>query len=210
MLCVIRTDMMNVAMVGRVGSRSITTKIIGEHVEDEIDFLHNYTPKVSFDQFNNYETLFAQMKNAAKPIPNVLVLRDPYERAESGSSCQLSSIQHGRPYLHNINIEQISHVIHFKDLSNYVDSRVGTESDYLLRNSTLEQKLSAFPEYHFMFEDWSKDDYTKEQWDEEYRFYEQLKLKEVLTPEMFRSKLADSRQINIKKIAGMRYRAWDM
>tara|TARA_A200000159_G_scaffold19712_1_gene16290 strand:- start:1475 stop:2272 length:798 start_codon:yes stop_codon:yes gene_type:complete len=109
----IRTDKFNIGFMGRSGSRTIMKDIVGRA------YAH-YPLLASFSNFNDKQILEEQGS-----IPHILVLRDPVERAASGSLLALYPEYHGHPFLHLIDFDVVTHIIRFEDLGEYFSSHEG-------------------------------------------------------------------------------------
>jgi hypothetical protein len=113
----IRTDKFIIGFMGRTGSRTIMSDILGGTCSHAALF-------ESFSDFNNRD-----YQKDLGSIPHILVLRDPVERAASGQRLGLHPEYHGHPFLSNIDFDTITHIIRFEDLPLYFDSHEGFISD---------------------------------------------------------------------------------
>ena len=112
-ITLIRTDKFNIGFMGRSGSRTIMQDIVGR------SYAHD--PLLSsFSNFNDKQILEEQGS-----IPHILVLRDPVERAASGSLLALYPEYHGNPFLHLIDFDVVTHILRFEDLGEYFSSHKG-------------------------------------------------------------------------------------
>ena len=112
-ITLIRTDKFNIGFMGRSGSRTIMQDIVGR------SYAHD--PLLSsFSNFNDKQILEEQGL-----IPHILVLRDPVERATSGSLLALYPEYHGNPFLHLIDFDVVTHILRFEDLGEYFSSHKG-------------------------------------------------------------------------------------
>ena len=117
-MVIIRTDRFNIGVMGRSGSRSIITDIYG--------FLVDHVKLMSdIENFNNKEILEKQTNDLKEFVYNVLVLRDPKERARSGCRVGFPANFHGAPFLHKIDIEAVTHIIKFEDFRRYFTIHFG-------------------------------------------------------------------------------------
>src|SRR6056300_267948 len=105
-MVIIRTDRFNIGVMGRSGSRSIIADIYRLPF-DPVDHLKLMS---DIENFNNKEILKKQTNNLKDFVHNVLVLRDPKERARSGIRMKLPANFHGAPFLHKIDIEAVTHI----------------------------------------------------------------------------------------------------
>ena len=192
-ICVIRTDQINLAFMGRSASRSLMTEFIDGGGVAHSKFL------TSFDDLNDESKLRRQwVRHTFKRIPHVLVLRNPIERfksakkmfiAPNATSEQFASF-HYRPFLHNVNFDLISHIIKFKRIGEYLSNHQG---GIMKSNDGGSEKR-----------DIENVDFTNEM-----SLYDKFITKDELDPEDFKQRIKSVNYINRKSIK-YRYRTWDM
>ena len=183
-MVIIRTDRFNIGVMGRSGSRSIINDIYGRSV-DHVKIMSD------IENFNNKEILKKQTNNLKDFVHNVLVLRDPKERARSGIRVELPANFHGAPFLHKIDIEAVTHIIKFEDFRKYFTIHLG--------------KI-GLPTGKCQ---WDLNDYSDDDWAEEYRLYKILLQKPILKPFEYTIMKGQIEYINCKGIPGKRYKTWD-
>ena len=136
---VIKTDKFNLGFMGRSGSRTIMGDLLGD-----LEFWPNII--VSFDEFNCSDG----------KVPNILVLRDPVERAVSGSRLGLHPDYHGLPFLHLIDFDVVTHIIRFEELNDYFNGHHGflppdfkkefEKFDFDKKNLAIKSLMNKIPE----------------------------------------------------------------
>lgn len=181
----IRTDRFNIGIMGRSGSRSFISDIVGLYAY-HVDF------NTQMEDFNNKEIIETQTRNLNSFFYNVLVLRDPKERARSGCRLKLPAEFHGAPFLHKIDIESITHIIKFEEIKKYLTIHRGGTEEIPWDNNQ-----------------WSLNDYSDDEWTEEYRLYNILLQKPILEPSVYKKLKTQIKYVNCKDVPGMRYKTWD-
>ena len=237
MITTIRTDLFNISMMGRSGSRSFIDDLVRESTYAYYTDTKKFGKKIkhepflnSFANFNNKQILSRQKLNKMKIFPNVLVLRDPKERAIAGSNLRLNMEWHGYPFLHKIDFEIVTNIIKFEDIGNYVDTHIGlgeniknnlqkTKEEILEEH---ERELKFFREENYshdplanhlktnvLREIWNISDIPEKLMENEYKLYEKFLSKPIFDPEDYKSCKRQINYINCKGVSGTRYKTWD-
>jgi len=130
MIC-IRTEYFSIGVMGRSASRSIARYICGDLTAEECHGPFMRT----FDEFNSISG-----------VPNILVLRNPLERAKSGSLLSYNKYFHGAPFLSKIDYNAVSHILPFENIKDYIgsDNDIEKPVDEDLKKLTIEQKLEYY------------------------------------------------------------------
>ena len=181
-IAVIRTDRFNIAMMGRSGSRSFMMDLARKINHSEI-----FT---EISSFNRKDLLLKQRQNARSFIPHILVLRNPIERAKSGSSLNLPLDYHGYPFLHCIDFDIVTHIIKFEQIGRYVKTHVGRAED-ALRGV------------------WDISDIPDEIMKREMELYEKFLTKPIYNYEDYKIGKQNLQYINFRGVKGIRYKKWD-
>lgn len=152
-IAVVHNKYFNLGVMGRSGSRSFIFDLTGTSRHDPF--------MCSFEKYNDKDFI----RN-----PNILVLRHPIERAKSGIKLNLQSKFHGKPFLDKINYENITHIIKFEDIQDYLKIHKG-KADFI------------FTDDMNQYRPWSLEtfDYT-----EELELYEKFLEKPVLGVEQYK------------------------
>jgi hypothetical protein len=199
-IAVIRTDRFNIAMMGRSGSRSFMQDLAGKQDHYEI------VTKIS--SFNREDLLLKQKLNSMKFIPNILVLRDPIERAKSGSFIGLNANYHGYPFLHCIDFDMVTHIIRFEDIGKYVEPHEG-KFDSLVTFLPQKEK-DKLPKNEEVWKPWDMSEIPEEIMQRELELYEKFLTKPIYNYEDYKIEKQNLQYINFRGVEGIRYKKWDM
>jgi len=187
MIC-IRTDYFSIGVMGRSASRSIARYICGDLTAEECHGPFMRT----FDVFNSI-----------RGVPNILVLRNPLERAKSGSLLSYNKYFHGEPFLSNIDYNAVTHILPFENVEDYIggDHNIEKPLEEVWKTMTIEQKLEYYlkkwndigdTEYanhdgnevrDRIINPWSIDEYD---FTEEMELYDEFRKKPILDVEDFK------------------------
>ena len=166
----IRTNLFCIGCLGRSGSRSIADFITGYYSDYQNSahkwrFLYNMRT-LEPDEYDVVIKSFGEDKHLSHIIgqefwphheystcsyddynntkgTKILVLRDPIERAKSGSRVGYTPLYHGAPVLDKINLDSVDYIIDFNKLQQYVtDTHLGANDPDLTENSEFRKKLA--------------------------------------------------------------------
>lgn len=207
LITVIRTDRFNLGFMGRSGSRTMMSDILGAFKPR----MHGDIMR-TVDSFNDIELLQKQKLNLMQPIPHILVLRNPIDRARAGSRICFHPDYHGRPFLHLINYDIVTHIIKFEEINEYFDGRLGVmpedmkskfdEESFENRKQYLQEHADNFTDELY---DWNIEDYD---FTDEMNLYHKFLEKPVMDPETFKNLRKQILYVNCRNDKGLRI--WDM
>ena len=205
-IAVIRTDRFNIAMMGRSGSRSFMMDLAGK--------IDHYEIFAEINSFNSKDLLLKQRLNAMSFIPHILVLRNPIERAKSGSSVNLSRDYHGYPFLHCIDFDIVTHIIKFEQIGRYVETHEG-KFDYRFSSFSRKEKNEFFENtmdkhtVDTLRDIWDISDIPDEIMKREMELYEKFLTKPIYNYEDYKIGKQNLQYINFRGVKGIRYKKWD-
>lgn len=230
----IRTDLFSIGCLGRSGSRSIADIISAYYTDlmtramtirflyepfnmsevergiflkgiDNLDMReiaavgfipHHPYSQNEIDSYNKY---------VFKSTPKILVLRNPVERAKSGSFLKLHPDFHGEPVLSLIDMTTVDYVIDFNQLSEYTGNlKIGNlktdEESMLFINAEL-AKLENLV-------DWNQSDYD---YDLDLEIYHNaLDTLEHLPVDMWKHLVRNVNYLNVPtRLPNKRFKKWD-
>lgn len=219
MIDYIETNTYSLGILGRSGSRSIVNYItryyfdyaweqhrniqLGVELVDPKFPSHHPYSWISVDDFNGCNALCNDIN------PRIMVIRDPLERAESGSSVSYEPVFHGAPILTDIDWSEIDYVIPFEDLVLYIGKTMWSNLDYIWSDidesrenrhaketgtASLYQMMGIEP-YKNIIQEWKVSDYD---YQKEIECYNKvLTTKKQLPPELWKSMVRDTMWCNI-------------
>ena len=225
----IRTDLFSIGCFGRSGSKTIAEFLSGYYADyysgaKRLKFLHNADTlgEKEFEKF--IESINdKEMKKLVRDIsiphhnmslssienynnfqhssnPKILVLRDPIERAKSGSSLGLEKNFHGAPVLSYIDFDSVDYIIDFNKLNEYTNYlRVGShDEDKKIIDHIVENNLIPADPKHRL--GWMNDIWNHEDFDyiTDIELYNNaLEKKEQLPLDLWKSLVRNIGKINI-------------
>jgi hypothetical protein len=215
----IETDQYSLGILGRSGTRSFANfisryyfdyaweqhrnLIIGKDNPDLMFPTHHPYTQMTIDDFNQCNYFFDGHE------PTIMVLRDPLERAKSGSRISYEPEFHGAPALTQIEWEHIDYVIPFEDIKMYIGESRWSNMDIAFVGSDLSNEEKALweltrgtyfrdigvPNYENLIEEWSVEDYD---YTDEIDCYNQIvSTKKQLPPDMWHQMVRDTTWCNI-------------
>ena len=200
----IKTDLFSLGCFGRSGSRSIadvltnyyTDKIFSQH-----NFVsHHYHSMSDVDKFNSFS-------NRYQSCPKIFIMRNPLERAKSGSSVRLEQAFHGMPALYTIDFDRIDYIIDFNSINDYTAGiKLGDKSevDSILEFLSMTTEKTVF-NMETMVVNWDHNDYDYTQEDDIY--LKVLDSKEKLPLDLWELFVNNYTKINIPSSGKI---LWDM
>ena len=162
---------------------------------------HPYT-WITVDDFNDCNALVYDP-------PTIMVVRDPIDRARSGSGVNYEPVFHGAPILTEIDWDGIDYIIPFEDLELYIGQTQWSNTDNMTINprSSKEERYAkesdrgsfyqalGIKPYANIIKEWEVEDYD---YDAEIKCYENvLHNKKQLPPELWKSLVRDTVWCNI-------------
>jgi len=234
------TDIFSIGCFGRSGSRSIADFLTGFY-SDYIDSSKKWrylfdVENLDEDEFNTVLRSFAADKHLQKIIAEgffthhlhsfqnidefnntekkikILVLRDPIERAKSGSRVAYSPNFHGAPVLHKVDFESVDYIIDFNKLSYYTpNTHRGAFDPDLRPNSKFRKELDKQSNQKLnetllnAITPWETEEYS---YDEEIEIYNNaIKTKTELPIDVWKKLVRNYYTVNIPtRMFGKRYR----
>lgn len=215
----IETDQYSLGILGRSGTRSFAN-YISRYYYDYVWEQHRNlqlgkeNPELMFPTHHPYTWIPMEDFNACNELvmadqPRIVVLRDPIERARSGSRVHYEPEFHGAPALTHINWDYIDYIIPFEDIELYLGKTRWSNMDYGLvsleatmeEKSTLETSRAAFymdlqvPHYEKIIQKWSIEDYDYT--DEIDCYLNVIKTKKQLPPTKWYQMVKDTTWCNI-------------
>lgn len=199
----IETDQFTLGMLGRSATRSFVnyiTRYYYDFVWENRRLIHlGIAPEPQDMPLPSHHPYSFTDIDTFNSIPNkIMVVRNPIDRAESGSEVQFNPNFHGQPALQYLDWDMIDYIIPFEDINLYLNNTEYVHASNREGEREMAKVLSTMhPLQHYReaHQDWSVDEYDFTREIETYNLV--LKTKEKLPPSLWVELLSKVTACNI-------------